>query len=97
MNAKTHDPPHFCIDIQRLLRRDDFPLAYFPRFREFGIHYLDGGTSFQLLEFCPWCGERLPSSLQDRWLEEMKGLGLDPDDESRIPPPYLTDAWWREE
>ena len=91
------NPPHYCIDIQRLLPRDDFPLEYFPQFREYGIRYLGDGTSYQLLEFCPWCGERLPRSLGDQWFERLSALGIDPIDESRIPPRYLTDAWWREE
>jgi hypothetical protein len=51
--------------------RSDCPdclIAYSPRFREYGIIIHDGGLSVSRIEFCPWCGSRLPESLRDKML-----------------------------
>jgi hypothetical protein len=72
----------------------DVAVIYISKYREYGIRILDGGTSFLEIEFCPWCGTRLPGSLRDAWFAEIERRGLEPDSEA-IPPEYTTDAWWR--
>jgi hypothetical protein len=47
---------------------EEISIDYAPKFREFGVRVLDGGTSGILLNVCPWCGMRLLSSLRDEWL-----------------------------
>ena len=37
-------------------------IIYIPKFREFAIPVLDGGSSFIEIGFCPWWGCKLPSS-----------------------------------
>jgi hypothetical protein len=68
-------------------------VAYMPKFREYGILILDGGTSIQTIQFCPWCGTCLPSSLRDEWFDQIERLGLEPDSK-HLPSQYTTDAWW---
>jgi hypothetical protein len=51
---------------------DGTALVHVPKFREYGIRVLDGGSSFIILEFCPWCGTRLPESLRDRGFESVE-------------------------
>jgi hypothetical protein len=33
----------------------------------------------QTIEYCPWCGARLPSSLRDEYFERLEQLGLEPE------------------
>jgi hypothetical protein len=63
------------------------------KFREYGISYLDGGSSCQLICFCPWCGHKLPDSLRDEWFDMLDEKGLEPDSEN-IPKEFLTEAWY---
>jgi hypothetical protein len=69
-------------------------ICYIDKYREYGIDVLDGGTSIQVIEFCPWCGRKLLSSLRNQWLDEIEQLGLTLGD-TRIPAEYLSDEWWK--
>jgi hypothetical protein len=73
---------------------EDIPIIYIPKFREYGIKILDGGTSLQLIKYCPWCGAKLPISLRDKWFDEIYKLNLEPES-PEIPEKYLTDEWWK--
>jgi hypothetical protein len=54
----------------------------------------------QLLQFCPWCGSKLPERLREEWFtlaEELSGKGEDfdlPTDEGLLPAGMFTDEWW---
>ena len=37
-------------------------LEYNERFDEYGLIIHDGGSSALLIQFCPWCGTKLPES-----------------------------------
>jgi hypothetical protein len=76
------------------IRAGEVAVVYVDHFREYGIRILDGGTSFQEIAHCPWCGCRLPESLRGEWFDSIEGLGLAPGDPS-IPEQYLSDQWWR--
>lgn len=69
------------------------PISYLPKFREFGIQ-IDDGLVVQLIEFCPWCGHQLPTSLRDDYFDELERLGLEPES-SDLPLDLRSDAWWR--
>jgi len=86
---------HCCEEMNLHLNANEVAIVYLPEFREYGIKILDGGSSFQEIHYCPWCGQKLPESLRLRWFEIMAELGLEWDDE-HIPPQYLSEAWWRE-
>jgi hypothetical protein len=45
-------------------------VIYIPKFREYGIVILDGGSSMKRINYCPWCGTQLPSPLRDEWFEK---------------------------
>jgi hypothetical protein len=86
---------HCCNEMKKCLESGEIAIRYFPKFREYGISYTDGDTSFQEISFCPWCGKRTPDSFRDQWFAEIRSLGLEPDQES-IPKKYKTDQWWIE-
>ena len=56
-----------CCDRMNLYLSDDEGVAihYYPKFREYGIPVLDGGSSYITMDFCPWCGTKLPISTRD--------------------------------
>jgi hypothetical protein len=71
-------------------------VVYTPKFREYGIPLSDGGSSKLLIDFCPFCGARLPGSTRERWFDTLDELGLEPGDD-RIPAAMETDEWWSTE
>ena len=85
---------HCCDAMTLYLHEDSLPLAYVPKFREYGLRVLDGGTSYIVLTFCPWCGARLPSSMREAWFDAVEKLGLEPESPA-LPLPYRSDLWWR--
>lgn len=93
MNAE-HCNPHCCDSMATHLREQDVPIVYSPRFGEYGLKVMDGGSAKQLIQFCPWCGKRLPESLRDAWFRRLEQLQIEPDD-SRLPDEMKGDAWWR--
>ena len=69
-------------------------IRYHPPTRGYGITVTD--TVTQGIEFCPWCGVKLPSELTDE-LERILFDELDLDDENdpRMPEELKTDEWWK--
>jgi hypothetical protein len=72
----------------------EIPIVYVREFREFGIRVLDGGSSFIELSFCPWCGQKLPKSLRDRWFDELERRGIDPATDE-VPAEFTDDRWYK--
>lgn len=92
MSADSY--PHACPMLKLALEERELGLRYNPRFREYGLEYRDGGSSFQLLYFCPFCGAALPGSLRDAWFERLDSLGLDVGDD--VPEDLVSDSWWKD-
>lgn len=82
-----------CSQMASHIETGDLHIHFYPKFREFGIGYADDGLSIQIINYCPWCGSALPSSLRNDWFDELDSLGIDPDGD--VPSAYLTDAWWQ--
>ena len=84
-----HDCPGMNLALE-----NDVAVIYISKFREYGIRILDGGSSFLVITYCPWCGNRLPTALRDQWFDKIELLGLEPDSDA-IPLELTTDAWWQ--
>ena len=83
-----------CCETMRVALADPtIPIVFNPKFREYGIRVLDGGTSYIAMKYCPWCRRRLPSSLRDQWLKRIRKLGFEPGDK-KIPSKYLDASWY---
>lgn len=82
---------HCCAKMMEMISFVNLELSYFPKFREYGINY-SGGESYQVIDFCPWCGKKLPESMRDAWFERLDELGMEPEDD--IPVEMRSDAWW---
>ena len=86
---------HCCKMMSTNLETGETAIRYSPKFREYGIPVLDDGDSYIVIAHCPWCGSQLPTSLRDRWFEQLEKLGLDIDD-PRMPEALRTDEWWKQ-
>jgi hypothetical protein len=89
---------HCCVDMDRVIAdpelASDIPIVYSPKFREYGIKILDGGESVLVIKYCPWCGQKLPTSLRRQWFDTVDALGIDVD-AGEIPSEFLDDTWWK--
>ncbi len=72
---------HCCAMMSSNLAGSETAIRYVPKFREYGIPVLDGGSSFIFIRYCPWCGTFLPGSLRDRRSKEIAARGYEVGDE----------------
>ncbi len=77
-------------------RLSDAIMIYIDKFDEYGIIVHDGGESFIGIQYCPWCGKKLPDSKREEWFEQLEKLGFDSPLEEDIPEMYKTGAWYQE-
>ena len=62
-------------------------------FNEYGLIIHDGGESCCVIEFCPWCGSKLPESKRDFWFNELEKLGYLSPFEQEIPEKFKSSKW----
>ncbi|WP_243578462.1 DUF6980 family protein [Shewanella xiamenensis] len=70
-------------------------INYSDKFDEYGLIIHDGGTSSITINFCPWCGSRLPTSRREQWFDELGKLGYSEPFEQDIPEKYKSSDWYR--
>jgi uncharacterized protein DUF6980 len=95
MIHSTERPPHYCETMSIVLSGDEYPIAFTPKFREYGLQIQDGGSSSLVLHYCPWCAAKLPESLRDRWFDELYALDIDPH-EDEVPSEFTDSRWYRD-
>lgn len=66
--------------------------TFVPKFNEFGLPVHDGGSSYVIIEYCLWCGRKLPESACGRWFEELERRGVDPATDA-VPREFLDATW----
>ncbi len=72
----------------------DALIVFVAQFREYGLRVRDGGTSCVQVDFCPWCGFKLPESLRNKWFDELERLGFDDPLVQDIPATFRSEAWY---
>ncbi len=72
----------------------DALLSYSAKYDEYGIIVHDGGSSVVGIDFCPWCGSKLPESKRVRWFEELERLGFREPLEDEVPDIYRDARWY---
>lgn len=72
----------------------DCLVYYEPRFDEYGLIVHDGGSCYALLEFCPFCGTKLPGSKRDLWFARLHEMGIQDPWGDTIPPEFQTGEWY---
>ncbi len=69
-------------------------IYYCPEFDEYGIVVHDSGKSYIKIEYCPWCGQKLPDSKRNLWFDELEKLGIENPLEEDIPEKFKSSEWW---
>lgn len=70
-------------------------LDWYRSWNEYRIPMTYDGHTSTLIDFCPWCGSKLPESRQKLWYETLYSLGFGDPGEQDIPEEFNTDEWWR--
>lgn len=85
---------HCCDELEKAIQDPTMPVQFVPKFREFGVSVLDGGSSYLQIHHCPWCGAKFPPSLRDQWFDALESQGIDPCVTETIPLAYLDEKWY---
>ena len=83
-----------CAEHPEVSECPDKLIDYSPKFDEYGILIHDGGSSSISIEFCPWCGIKLPESKRDLWFDTLEELGFDDPFAQEIPKEFETSEWF---
>lgn len=100
---KNYKGSHCCLTMDNAVDKSNCenvsPCFYNPKFREY---YLQAtvGLGGRRIDFCPYCGTKLPEALSDMWFDILeKEYGLDdpswPEQKERVPAEFNTDEWWK--
>lgn len=54
-----------CKELDRFVADGEVAIVYSEQHSCYGIKYLDGGSSFQLIRYCPWCGSCIKRKQQE--------------------------------
>jgi hypothetical protein len=102
-DKKNYKGPHCCLIMHYAIDETDpanvSPCSYSPKFREYYLDATDGFGGGKI-DFCPFCGTKLPKGLSDEWFDILeKEYGLDdpgmPDQKEKVPAEFKTDEWWK--
>ena len=92
---------HFCYGMYKMHSDVRCTMVYIPWTREHGIRRLPVDRMMETqpirmrkIDFCPFCGTKLPSSLKTEWQSRIAEAGYDPNDED-LPEDFLSDRWWK--
>lgn len=95
---RDYKGPHCCLTMDRGLISDANILHYSAKFREYGV-LIPKSTGCILMDYCMFCGKKLPLSLRDEWFEILeKEYGLEnpyEEDRKKVPAEFWTDEWWK--
>lgn len=85
-DCKTHADKYSCPDAL---------IDYSERFDEYGLIIHDGGSGSVAIEYCPFCGTKLPESKRGLWFDTLESMGFDDPFEQKIPHKFNTSAWYK--
>ena len=89
---------HCCPDMQYMVEEENNSIIFVPQYREYGVPIRDGGSSYLLVKFCPWCGAKLPDSLRNEFFDILEKLGIDyPCPKNKLPKAMRSEKWWQED
>ena len=81
-----------CTDMEQHIEEADV-ILYSDVFDEYGIPYPDGSMSYLSINYCSWCGKKLPPDKRAEWFERLEQLGYDKPFESDIPKEFKSSKW----
>jgi hypothetical protein len=94
---------HCCLDLAWFIchpvegeYKDLSPVILWLRpWNEYRLHLSHDGFASTRIDYCPWCGTKLPADKEQLWYETLHRMGYANPAEDDIPPEFRTDQWWR--
>ena len=86
-------PNHCCKTMNDFLEDKRFPILYFPKYREYNLTLINS-NAIQGINFCPWCGKKLPKDLRDTYYDILESEYSNLDDQN-IPVEFNNEEWWK--
>ena len=90
--------PNCCETMDKGMHTPKSIYVYFANKREYGF-LIRKTTGCSLIDYCIHCGTKMPDSLRDKWFfllrAKYKLSEADLEDNTKIPPEFLTEEWWR--
>ena len=87
---------HCCSDMREMIEEEN-SIVFISEFREYGVPICDGGSSFLEMQFCPWCGKKLPGSLREEYFSILDKMGINyPCPPEELPENMRSEKWWQE-
>lgn len=87
---------HCCSNMREMIDEEN-SIVFIPEFREYGVPICDGGSSFLEMQFCPWCGKKLPGSLREEYFSILDEMGINyPCPPEDLPENMRSGKWWQE-
>ena len=86
-----------CFQMRFHIKEKEKIIDYDSTWRQYAIKVNE--TIIQLIDYCPWCGVKLPQPLNNKWFQilEEEYYIIDPSkNKGKIPKEFLTDEWWKE-
>ena len=86
----------FCCEDMKNNINDNQLIHYSEIFDEYRIMVWEDNCSSILINFCPWCGKKLPISKREQWFAELEEKGFEnPLFDDNIPASYKNGDWWK--
>lgn len=93
---------HCCEQMTRNIYDERAQIFYLPQYRSYYIEYIyePEFRARHTLNYCPWCGIKLPEDLTEKYYDFIKkDYGIDSydtnDHPEKIPDEFKTEEWWR--
>ncbi len=84
-----------CMEHNNVNECPDVLIKYNSKFDEYGLKINDGGSSVLLINFCPFCGLKLPESKRDEWFSVLENMGFNEPTEEKIPDEFNSSEWYK--
>lgn len=99
IEKETRTTKHCCDAMTEMVTDKGSRIGFIPKYREYYVER-NGTTSIHSLDYCPWCGAKLPESLREAWFDTLKNeYALDDpwdhEQEKLIPQEFNTNEWWK--
>lgn len=101
MNMNVNRNNGFCCrEMGYYLEEGRVPIKYFKQFRSYGIQMIEPEDCIDPIDYCPWCGSKLPEDLGETFfkvLESEYGIQTTIGDLQNhpIPEEFQSDEWWK--
>ena len=85
-----------CYTLKRSLDEGEVYINYDQVSRSYGIAIRGLDNAVISINYCPWCGTKLPKDLSDELGKIIfEELELDGFDDPRLPEEFKSDEWWK--